>query len=624
MPRSVMISPSWRWVGPGLFFAFTVFLLYGNTLHAPFAFDDLTAIRDNPHVHAHNLRQLAAVLVDGAIDRHVGMFSFALNFYLSDVDTFGYHLTNLLIHIANGLLVFWLVAQTLRLRSPAPERPAQPIPAAENDWAIAFFAALLWLVHPVQTQAVTYIVQRLASLAAFFLLVSFACYVKGRRRADHRRWWWYGASIAAGMLAMGVKQNAAVLPVLIVAFELNFFARSPRQGLRTQWLLAALLVAFLAIMTLVYLGPHAWAVLQARFAGRDFTMGERLLTSGRVIAHYVTLLAAPLPSRLNLDYDFPFSTSLWHPASTLICLVLVLAALAFTLASAPRCPHLSFVLFWFLANLAIESTIVPVDLVQEHRLYLPSIGLIAAAVALVFRLLSTRNRAAAPLVLGLVAVTWSLWTHQRNAVWADPVALWSDTARKSPGKARVHGNLGKVLADAGRYEDAAAEFETALRLDPRQYGAYNNLAVIYIDQLHRYDRAETLLRAALLLYPDFPVAYLNLGVIALRQQRFGDASQAFEKVLALEPTNRIAYYNLAGSYGNQRQFDKALAIVDQGLGYWPRAAELYARKGELYLATGNDAPARQALDTAIKLAPEDPEVRSAYERLASDRGQRDK
>jgi len=601
-----------------IFLAAVAFLIYSNILHAPFVYDDVT-FRDKAYIHVKTVPELFQVLFKKSLGRRIGYFTFAFNFYLGGLNTFGYHLTNVIIHVLNGWLIFWLIAKTLTLSRfaainlrPDNNKGVEHTSVTGMGWKIAFFATLIWLVHPVQIQAVTYIVQRLASLSAFLFLLSFACYVSGRLRQDRTKYYLYGFGVVAGLLAMGVKENVAVLPFFIFLYELYFFQDSPWEELKKRWSIIVLLVVFFVAAAVVYRGPNFWEAIQEPYTQRDFTMGERLLTEGRVVLYYISLIALPLPSRLNVDYDFSVSTSLFSPFSTLLAVVAIIGLIWFSLANASRRPLLSFSILWFFGNLAIESTIIPLDLVYEHRLYLPSLGPIVAATTFLFQKVSSRNQLIAPIILSLVATTFAYWTYERNEVWTSPVRLWTDNAQKSPGKARVHGNLGKALLDAGRYEEAAVEFEKTLKLDPRLLGAYNNLAVIYIDHLKQYEKAKEYLNAALERNPNKPDLYLNLGVIALNQRQLFEAIPLFTKVLELDPQNHTAHYNLAACYVNLRDFPKAFETLDRGLSYWPASHRLYFLKGRAYQMINKIPEARKALQKAYSLRPDDPEVRHYY------------
>jgi tetratricopeptide (TPR) repeat protein len=594
-----------------LVFAVVGLGLYSHILHAPFVYDDVS-FRDSAAVQVQTFPALMRALVQGPGDRWLGYWTFAVNFYLGGLDPFGYHLTNVLVHIANGWLVFWLIATTLTLPRHSPGAPGLIDAATARQ--MAFFAALLWLVHPVQTQAVTYVVQRLASLSALLCLVSFACYVVGRQRAGHRQYVYYGLSVLAWLLALGVKQNAAVLPLLVGVYDLYFFHDAPWRALRQRWLWLVVL-GVCGVGLALYVGPHLCASLLKRYARRDFTLAERLLTESRVVLYYLSLLVFPHPSRLRVDYDFPISSSLLHPASTLLATAAIVMSLVYALAAAARQRLLSFAILWFLGHLVIESSIIPLDLVYEHRLYLPSLGPLAALTVWGFQCLSRRRAWLAPTVCSLVALTLAVWTYQRNEVWRHPVRLWTDNVYKAPGKARVHGNLGKALLDAGRHDEAVAAFQRALALDPRLLRAYSNLAVIYIEHFKQYDQARAYLHAALAVNPKYPEAHLNLGVIALNQGDLATAIAAFTRVLQRVPSHLLAHYNLAACYMNQGDIPRALAVLDHGLAYWPAAPRLYLLKGRAYQLLNNLPEARKALARAYALQPHDPEVQRYYEQV---------
>jgi tetratricopeptide (TPR) repeat protein len=596
-----------------LLLAAAAVIVYSNTLNAPFMFDDVT-IRDKAFLHAESFGEAVGVLFDDASDRRVGYMTFALNFWLHGLNTLGYHVVNLIIHILCGWLIFWLVGRTLDLAGKTPGDDGSNF-GPDAIWSIAFFSALLWLVHPVQIMGVTYIVQRLTSLSALLYLAAFAAYVAGRCRSDRVRYLLYGSAIAVWLLSLGVKQNVALLPLVLLVYELWFFHEDPWRAVRAAWKWAAGATTVVVVTAFWYLGPGFWSAMAARYAERGITPWERLLSEARVLVHYVSLIVLPLPSRLVVDYDFAPSRSLTDPITTLPAVLLVFAAIGFALWGARRHRFVSFAILWFLMNLAVESTLIPVDLVFEHRLYLPSVAVIAVGAGVVYRGLAPMHKYAAPVGLALIAVLLGNWTYERNKVWTDPVLLWSDNALKAPDKARVHGNLGKAYLDAERYQEATRSFETAVRLDPTLIGAYTNLAVIQIDHFQNYERATEYLNTALALNPNVPDAYLNLGVIALNTRRLPQAVELFERVLELDPSNPVAHYNLAACHINLGDIPAALGVIDRGIEYWPAAHRLYLLKGRAHERLGDLDAARQSIETARQLQPDDPEVLFFYEQI---------
>lgn len=549
-----------------LAFALATAAIYAGVLRGPFVFDDLN-IERLALLRIHRLSEIGALLAAPGIPRKVGMASFALNVYAGGPEPFGFHLVNLVLHALNGALLFALAFRLLARLPRGREEPA---------WALrtAALGAALWLAHPVQTQAVSYVWQRFTSLSSFFFLGSLLAFVDARTHA-RPRWPLYAASAACGLLALGTKENAATLPLFILLIERLFLREGPRRtGKRTVYAALGLVALFLAIAA-VFLGPRFLRLMEADYQRRGFTPVERLLTEARVVVYYLGLLLYPRPSRLNVDYDYPLSTSLLRPPTTLLCLAAIAAALAFAFRRLDRRPGLAFAILWFFGNLAIESTVIPLDLVHEHRLYLPSMGaLVLLAAALLGSPLHEKAKGAVSLALILVLGAWSI---ERNRLWADPVLLWQDSARKSPDKARVHGNLGKAYVDRGDDARAQAEFERAIRLDPGLIGAYNNLALIYLERLDEPASARSVLETALARRPDDLDTRMNLGVACLRLGDFRPAAAHLEAALALDAAKGPqSFCNLGLAYLGLGDHGKAFKTVEQGLARWPGEPSLVA------------------------------------------------
>jgi hypothetical protein len=262
-----------------------------------------------------------------------------------------------------------------------------------------------------------------------------------------------------------------------------------------------------------------------------------------VLIFYLSLLFLPLPSRLNLDHHFMLSRSFLDPANTLLSLIMLALLLVLAILTARRQRLLSFAIIWFLGNLVIESTVIPLELVFEHRLYLPSVMVIVAITAFIRERVPDRHMGGAVAVVVLIPIL-SLWSYQRNLVWADPVTLWSDCAKKSPDKARVHSNFGVALKRAGRLKDAEARFRKTVELDPSFFEAYNNLGnIMYMED--NLDEAETFYRRALVVKPDHPLLHVNLGNVLMAMWRLEEAREHFRKALLLSPGYSQARTNLS-------------------------------------------------------------------------------
>ncbi|MFH1707454.1 MAG: hypothetical protein ABIF71_06015 [Planctomycetota bacterium] len=357
-----------------------IFAAYANSFQVPFLFDDIPNIRDNYTLHAATPAEVFhARYMAGSFLRYAGFVSFAMNHLFFGLATPGYHLTNILIHAAAAWVLYLLVHLTLTLPrfNPATHRWAGPA---------ALACALLWALAPVQTEAVTYIVQRFTSLAALWFLASFLLYIKGRLCLAGGRprigWGLIAAGIVTYGLAMLTKENTIVLPLVVMVYEYLFIHPPDRLDLRK--LAAMVLLLGLAVGLMGLVNAHVFTFLQL-YDIRPFTLTERILTEFRVMVHYLQLIVVPLPSLLNLDKNFPISTGLLSPPATLLAALFLLALLVVSRLTFKRDPLIAFGILWFFINNIVESTIVPLEIVFDHRVYLPSMGIYLVLVVLVLR-----------------------------------------------------------------------------------------------------------------------------------------------------------------------------------------------------------------------------------------------
>jgi protein O-mannosyl-transferase len=588
-------------------------IIYARILHAPFVYDDALWTKA-PSTQAGTLSQVAALLFAG-VPRRVTHASFALNFYVGWLDPFGYHLVNVAIHAVNGLLLFILVRLLFG---------CLPVghPWRRREEAVALVAVVIWLVHPVQTQAVTYVWQRATSLCATFYLATLVMYVKARASRGAMRWLQFAAAAGAAGLALATKENAGSLPAVLALIEATILyrpglERRPRSRWRVWWIAVAAGAATLAVAA-DYLGPRFVPMMADDFARRGFTLGERLLTESRVVVYYASLLVYPHPARLTLDYDYPLSHGLLTPPTTALCLSLIVAVVGAALVCLRRAPLVAFPVLWYFALLAIESTVVPLDLAYEHRLYLASAMPIVCGVAAACSVAGVRRREALG-VFAILAVLLATWSWQRNEVWRDPVRLWTDTARKSPNKARVQANLGKALLDAGDPQRALAAYRRAFALNPGSVEPLNAEATIYLDYLNDLETARDLLDRVLALRPGYLPAHKNRGVLQMRSGETQAAVRTFEAVLTQDPTDPVALYNLSAIHFNEHRYQTAAGLLERGVVVWPGHVGLRVLLARTYAASGDLVAAEHVLAPASRHAPEDPTVQSAVAELATRR-----
>jgi protein O-mannosyl-transferase len=575
--------------------------VYARALDAPFVFDDVT-FADSAIVQVASLREAAGILSMEGVPRTLTMATFALNFLADGLDPRGYHLVNVALHVATALAVFVLMRSLLR-------RWLDPWWAARAA-GIAWAGALLWLVHPIQTQPVVYTWQRATVLCACCYLWSLAAYVAGRSRQGWRRAACYAAAIGLGGLALLAKENAATLPAAVLLVE--WFVFRPAPGWRSLAGAAAVVLA-VAVISSDYLGPRFVEMTRRDYERRGFTPAERLLTESRVVVTYLGLLGWPHPSRLTVDYDVPLSRSALDPPSTVAALAAIGTLAAVAAYGLRARTLLSFAILWFLLHLAIESTIVPLDLAYEHRLYLPSVVPLVLAGGLVRRLLGeTWTTAVAVTLVGVLLASWSI---VRLELWRDPVRLWTDNARKAPNKARVHGNLAHACLEAGDVSCAERAFTRALEIDPRLDAAQNGLARILIDVRRDYAGAERELAAVLGRSPHYLPALVNRGVVQLRTGNVPAAAVLFEDAVRLEPNDRAALTNLATALIALRRLEPAASVVEHGLRVWPFHGRLHALESLVRVEQGDSRRARDSLRRALAVDPRDEVALMVQQRL---------
>jgi len=537
-------------------------LIYSNTFDASFHFDDFENIAQNE-----SLRDLSSQWPPSGT-RYLGYLSFALNYRIGGIEVFGYHLVNVLIHVCNGVLVFFLTALTLR--TPAL-RDAESGPLVRRHLPLA--AGLLFAVHPIQTQAVTYIIQRFASLATLFYLLSLVLYVQARlslevgRVSKQRAAFLYCLSIVAAIGAMKTKEISFTLPIVAAGYELLFF-RPGRQRLLLLPLAATALLVPLGIATRSGTGiGGVLADASHLVETREIPRSVYLLTESRVVVTYLRLLLLPIGQ--NLDYDVRLSHSLAEPG-VLLALVILLAVAGIAvslLVRARKANRAAGVLFffgvaWFFVTLSVESSFIPIsDVIFEHRVYLPSAG---AAVALATALLSSverlRLRMSSALqvatALSITAGPLGAATFARNFVWKDETTLWSDVVAKSPEKGRAHNALGTAFYEKSQLDDAVREYREALRLDPRLPDGHRNLGVTYAAR-GRFDEAIGECREAVRLDPRNTKAHTSLADAYAGKGQIEDAIREYREAIRLDPGNARAHNNLAGSYAAKGQVDDA-------------------------------------------------------------------
>lgn len=626
---------------------------YSNTTHVPFQFDDPYNIVEKSYVR--DIRHFLGGTEGeefspdhGFRMRPVGYFTFALNYRVHGADVVGYHVVNLAIHVLNALLVHGLVM--LLFQTPA----MLGTPLKDSSRRLALFASLLFASHPVQTEAVTYIVQRLASLATLFYLASLVTYLRARLSSPeapgrYASLPWCAGSLIFAVLAMKTKEISFTLPLVVVLCEFLFFRG---RGVRRMLCVAPLLLTTAIIPAGLLAGGNKLGELigESGAATRiesSLSRGEYLLTQFRVMVTYLRLLV--LPVNQNLDYDYPVYRSFSQPEVFLS--FLFLSALfglgVYLLRRDRKCPSgvrlVSFGIFWFFITLSVESSVIPiVDVIFEHRVYLPSVGFCIAVVGALFlfarKLEACRKGAERVLVAGLsvAVVALCVLAYARNGVWGSEVSLWEDTVKKSPAKARSYNGLGLAYENAGRNDEAIRSYAKAVVIRPEYPVAYNNLGSVYTKE-KQYDRAIQEYSTAISLEPGnaifrnnrgiaylyasdldraiadflsaisldtyYAAAYGFLGIAFHGKGMDERAVEVFSRAISLRPEDVSFHYNRALSYGSMKEYDKAIADSTRAIALDPGVAEVYIGRGVFYAELGRFDESIADFTSAISIDP---------------------
>ena len=527
---------SWWWSQPGRSAALlvaAVALCYWNILGAPFLFDDIDAVVNNPTIR--HLASLAALNppADGSttMGRPVINFSFAINHAISGERVWSYHALNVAIHALAALALMSIVWRTLsgsvlRGRFGAVARP------------LALLIALLWALHPLQTESVVCIAQRAESLCGLCYLLTLYGFIRGTEPGA-RSWRWFAFSAAFCLVGMGAKEVMGTAPLVVLLYDRTFVAG----GFSAAWRQRRVYYSALACTWLLL----AWLVLRGggtRGVSAGFGLGVSwwtyLLTQGEAILLYLKLSIWPHP--LVLDYGMAVVRSVadvWAQA------IVVLALLGLTIWALIRKPVAGFLGAWFFIILAPSSSVVPIvtQTMAEHRMYLPLAGVVALGVCGVYTVVGRRSTA----VFLVLAAVFGVLTTQRNADYRSELSIWSKTVAQCPDNYRARNTLADVLVRLGRDREAIGHCETAVRLNPRYAVAYNTLGNALANTGHP---AEAIIQyeKALQLEPGFVEAHSNLGNLFLTiPGRLPEAVAHFEMALRIRPDFAAIHFNLGNA-----------------------------------------------------------------------------
>ena len=621
--------------------------VYADTISFPFYFDDLPYLQINPAIRSFNfLTDPDSVLQLGIYSdvknnvllRPVAYATFAFNYALHGLDVRGYHLFNMLLHFGNSLLVYLFVRLVLSTPVMSGREAADDDPAKKYR-LLPLFCALLFAVHPLQTQAVTYIIQRFVPLCTFFALSSLLLYGYARQTTRYRvRVASYLLSLATCVLAMLSKEIAFTVPVMIVLYEVAFLDGAPgRRVVRLVPFLLSMAIIPAMLMKLATFSDtdNSEAVSDAinlvNFRGTS--SWDYLMSQFGVMVRYLRLLI--LPVNQNFDYDYKLQTQFFTPAVLLpLLLLLVIAGTGIWLLVRSRksrcqdaglCALTAFGIFWFFLTQAVVSSIIPIDdLIFEHRAYFPSIGFFLATLSGAALLYNVRRPGkslyTSPIAIGILSAAILVYAtagFKRNSIWEEKTTFWRDVVSKSPNKARPHARLGlALLEEPHRNQDIAKQLKSLLGtglpgLDSLGDSMPFSFQLSPADQ-KAVEEAMGEFRAAVRIRPKWWMPHLNLADALLLMGESREAKKELETARDIMPGSYIPRISLGLFYESEGDFVKAGREYREAIRLAPNSYSPHIAMAELSAKTGDYAEASREYEIAWQLFPDD-EVRFKLE-----------
>ncbi|MGE0268380.1 MAG: tetratricopeptide repeat protein [Candidatus Omnitrophota bacterium] len=549
-------------------------LIYSNTYRCSWHFDDLSYIVNNPTIRTlTDVRSIWERLT--APGRTVVLYTFALNYHFGKTDVFGYHVVNNAIHLITTLLVYWMCLQLFH----APRIKNSPLSSRKR--ILSLFIALVFLTHPLQTQAVTYICQRFASLATLFYVAAMSFYLRARLEKRGALPFFLLSAVAA-LFGMFSKQITITLPVSVLLTEWLFFSKTDQWKRMLNWKILIPVLLFLLIIPALY-SFNVKGMLSITHKSSGSHHGDLVnayyypLTQLRVIPTYLRLLIFPIGQ--NLLVDFPTSKSFfeWKTSGGFFLIILILA-IGYRLRK--KRTFLAFGVFWFFLTISVESSFIPIrHVIFEHRVYLPSVGFSIFIVCAIYFLIKEQKRLVVS--LSVIVLTFSFLTYQRNKVWRDEFTLWADVKEKSPGEMRAYLNTGIAYSEIGKYDQAIEEFNRALDIYPRSVMTLNNKGIVYTRQ-HLFDLAILEYNKALEIDQNWAEIWNNRGDAFRHKAEYQLALENYNKALEINPQLYKAFSNRGVVYSHLGRNDLALSDFNHAIQIDPDFIEAYQNRGNLY------------------------------------------
>jgi tetratricopeptide (TPR) repeat protein len=519
-------------------------IAYANSFDCSFHFDD------KHFLDSRILERLATISdwIGLFPTRPLGILTFAANYKIHKLDLWGYHLINLMIHLINAFLVWWLTWITLS--TPV----MREVSISRHRTIICFLTGLLFVTHPLATQSVTYIAQRFASLATLFYLLSLILFIQGRlwRGNKNAALLFFGSSVVSAVCGILTKEIVFTLPFAVVLYDSWFIKTSPwKLEIKDKSLIVSsiMLIAFIVFFIIKFSWNIFDTVQPIQGYSYSISMKEYFLTQFRVILTYIRLFI--LPYNQNLDYDYSLSTSFFQ-IKTFFSFLILLGILLSAVLLFKKYRLISFGILWFFLTISVESSIIPIsqNVIFEHRTYLPGVGFFLALTGAFYYFFREKYLKIALIILLMIAAVNTVLTYQRNKIWKTEYTLWYDCVKKSPNKARIYNNFGLALDNEGKTEEAIYYYNQAILMAPYYELAYNNRGYTYL----KIDQNQLAIKdfdKAISLKEDYADAYNNRGNAYAKLGHYQNAFEDFNKAISLKEDYADAYNNRAIIYFTQ-------------------------------------------------------------------------
>jgi len=578
----------------------------------PFIGDDYPNILDNngvilDHLNRKELMGAWSANTSGPFKRPLASLSFALNYYFAGhhFDPLAFKLTNIYIHIVNSFLVFFV--SRLLISVTAPRYPAQKL---------AFLCALIWALHPLQLTSVLYVVQRMNSLSCLFMLSGFLLFLKGRLQVEKSAGiaWMLVGCLLGTLLGSLAKENALLLPLLIFVCELTLLPTIPT-AIRTRvYAYYAITVIFPVMLSVMYLVIHPEYVLGG-YLTRNFTLAERLMTEARALFYYLGLLLYPDNTELSFAHDdFMLSQGLFKPITsfTSIIGIVVMLVVAVYGGLSKKTPFLSFAVLWFFVAHLMESSIFPLELIYEHRNYVPSIGIAIAAVVMLYHALVMRiSNGLLNVLYTCIVVSLALATHTRAAIWSNLDSFSYFEVRNHPASVRANSAYANNLElKRGPNPETYYHYLTASQLNTFEVSTLIEMFMELNRLIHFQASASDRDNIAVPQRYDAPLILDSRYMAALKdlvhQETVRRISDKTHPLRTMDSIRAAANCLINGNYECKSIAGNILGWIDAALmqANFTDKPMMHLIKAKVYFNQGDTKQAIESVDQAIELSPD--------------------